>query len=71
MVKKKLTILPYTVCMCVCLQVMKYFSYFKKQVHKVAFTDSVHSLDAQQVSPEIRRWLTEVCDYVLHCTPVV
>ena len=38
----------------------EYFDDFKKRVRKIAFTDSVHSLDLHNVKSSTRRWISAV-----------
>ena len=51
-----LTIFMYLPC-----QAATKFDEFKKRVHKIAFTDSVHSLQSQDTPRKVRKWLIEVC----------
>lgn len=41
-------------------QMCKAFTEFEKLVHKIAFTDSVHSLYSADVKGPMRKWIVKV-----------
>ena len=43
------------------IQAAKHFDDFKKRVHKIAYTDSVHDMDMQQTPRDVKKWMLEVC----------